>query len=434
MKKELIWIFFSALIVRLVYVGLVYFFKPEGVFVFDSWGYLNLGSNLYHHQVFSQYTDGSFIPDSTRTPIYPLFISLFHLLGINEWGIILSQALASSGIVLSSVIIAKKLGLNKKGLVALSIILIADPVSIFFQSVILSETIFCLALSLAVLMYLNRAYAATGIILGLSILIKPIAFALLLVFLLHLISNRKTTEMPYKKLVYLVLPVLLLSFSWQIRNKLAFDEFFISSIAEVNFLFHTATNIKAKAESLDAKEVEKSYRKDLLGDLDFNKTESIKAFRSRSKRELKHQISQHPIEFLKISSKSFFLFFIKPLRSYFDEQFGIKEAVPLFGVNNNGIGLRDIFKESSALSLSMIVIQGLMLLMILFGFIQQVKSGSVIDKPYYVLLVLLILYFAFASSITEVDARFKLPVFPFIAILGLSSKALNGKQLPSERS
>lgn len=416
-KNKLARIFFWAVAVRLSYLLIVYLINPDGVVVYDSWGYLNLGFNLYHFQEFSQYSDGSFIPDSTRTPVYPLFISLFHLLGLGIWSMLIVQALISSLSVIVIIKITEFVQLGSKTQKVIALLLILDPVSIYFSSVVMSETIFCLLLYLSIYFFIKHRLMFASISLGLTVLCKPIAIYLLILFVVVLLIERKTKLK--ELLIYAGLCFMIIG-SWTYRNQQVFGKTFISSISEVNFLFHTATNIKSKATKRNPKEVEADYRSDLLGDLDWNANSSIPIFMERARAEIKTQVASHPDIFLKLYSRSFVMFFIKPLRSYFDEQFGLSKAESISGVNDSIPGPKQIISNSTWLSLTLSFIQLAILIGIFIGMSMNIGGISFQNRHFW-LFVSIILYFAILSSISEVDARFRLPVFPLMIILGLSS-------------
>lgn len=426
MKKELIAVGTITFILKLIYLLAVYLVNPEGVFVFDSWGYLNLAHNIYHEGIFSQYTDGSLIPDSTRTPLYPLFISLFHWLGLNEWAILIAQVFfwCISSIVLYLTCI--ELGLKKKLALAAGLILAIDPVSSYFASVIMTESLFCMLLLIGVYCLIKERLIISGMVFGLAILCRPIALYLPLLLVVFILIKQKENSIQKlaKSVFYFGLPILLLILHWGIRNKTVFGEFFLSSITEVNLLFHTATNIKAQAAGLDAKAVEMDYREQLLGDLNWNETSSIPTFRARSRDEFYSQLINEPFVFMKIYSRSFLMFFIKPMRSYFDQQLKLGSGGQISGVMNKVPGFKEISSNTSNLALVLVGIQSIIILFLIIGATGNV-FGSELNKNGLILLGLLILYFAASSSLSEVDARFRLPAFPFMIILGLSSRMIS---------
>lgn len=330
-------------------------------------------------------------------------------------------------------IIAYWIGLELKlsalgaGLVA--VILAIEPSSIYFSSVILSETLFCLLLLSTVLLFLKKKYLVAGTLLGLTILCRPIALYLPIIFgIVIMLRKDSPWQFQLKQLVLFLIPIVLCVGGWSLRNKKVFGEHFVTSIGEVNLLFHTSVNIQSIQTGKSAKVIETEYRENLLGDLDWNSASSIPAFRERAKTEFLNQAIGHPGTFLGIYARSFAMFFIKPMRSYFDEQFLLAKAGSISSVLNQTPSIKTIWQNSSWFALCMVVLQGLLITLTLLLLAASLFGTNIIKASFFLILSI-ILYFAAISALSEVDARFRLPVFPFMLILGFSSQ-LNKKLAP----
>lgn len=429
MRHPLFIVFVLAFLVRLGYTMFIQYVNPDGIFMFDSWGYLNIAKNLFENGIFTQMLEEPFTPDSTRTPLYPFFIYLFHEFKLNAVYMMHIQALISAFTILPIFATVRIAGFGTKGGIVTAGLFVMDPVSIFFSNTVMTETLFVFFLSLsiysfsrAVKYHENVSFYGFVIFCSVAALCRPVAL-----YLIPLLgaTYALTRGLGFGNLVFNLFALTLLSAiflgPWFLRNKINYGEPFFSSIGEVNLLFHTATQVRSKVEGRAQKEIEMEYRNDLIGDLDWhNDSTSVNEFRKRSQKEVINVIKAHPYEFALISAKSSIMFFIKPLRSYFDYQLGINRGYdPLTSVTgDSGQSIASgLFGRTSTFALVMVVLQILMLLAVYLGITLSIPVWWKESRQVFLFLSLVVLYFMAVASLTEVDARFRLPVHPILFVL-----------------
>jgi hypothetical protein len=128
-------------------------------------------------------------------------------------------------------------------------------------------------------------------------------------------------------------------------------------------------------------------------------------------------ISKHPGIFIKQWAIGVGYFFLKPMRGYIDNFLGLnKQDYSVVSEKKwSGNLINNLKSKTSSLTQVLVVIQFCLLLLIViagsYGFIKSMRNIEVW------LIVLLVFYFATTSSITEVDARFRIPVVPFLGVL-----------------
>ena len=183
-------IFLIAIIFRIPWVIVVSQF-PDRSMTNDSPGYTEPANYLVRYQAYTH-------PDIERTPTYPLFLALsYWLFGKNQLAVVIFQVVLSLLTIwltyyLGSLVFDKKTALIGSLLIAISLETIIQPVFI------LTETLFAFLLILVNITFLLFArqgkiiwLIASGVLMGLTILCRPVAlyYLIVLLFLLLLISR-----------------------------------------------------------------------------------------------------------------------------------------------------------------------------------------------------------------------------------------------------
>lgn len=186
-SRSIWWIVFAAIILRLSFVLL---FPQEPINKSDALRYVVSARNIVN--------DSGFISSSSRlfhcAPIYPLFLSaIFTFIGENLVIIRILQAIISGLNVYLFYLIGRKAYGKKVGGIAL-IVGCFYPYFIYYSGLILTETvtIFLLSLSVYLLVKLTDKkkvglFFLTGIVFGISALSKSVIFYLIPVFFLFLL-------------------------------------------------------------------------------------------------------------------------------------------------------------------------------------------------------------------------------------------------------
>ncbi|MBN4062056.1 glycosyltransferase family 39 protein [Bacteroidales bacterium AH-315-I05] len=422
------WVFAIAFLLRTIWFIVVFIKNPEGFFLYDSWGYLRLAENIYEHGIFSQGTveSGTLIPDLQRTPLYPLFLLLSSYLYLGAYGVIALQLILSSVSCCIVAFLAKTIFGNEKiGLLA-GILLALDFPSIYFANTILTETLFTFLFLLAISDFVffikrqkNKYLLGCGIWLGLGILCRPAAayFPVLLILILLMLKPVKNNAV---SIVTLIATTLLVVSPWLARNYFVFGSSILSNVGEINLLFHTTASIRSIEESKSMFEIEAEYRKISEEQYNWHKPEDAIRFAEFSRKETIRVISEYPARFTKNYAGSFMFFFIKPLRSYIDQQLGLQHGYdPIASLTDERYSslIKKTLDKSSLLTVCIVAYQSVHLLLLL-GVSTLLIIRNFREKNKWIWLFgAIILYFAALSSITEVDARMRVPVVPYLAIL-----------------
>ena len=226
----------------------VYCFKKA--IAHDSHEYKALAINMLKYHKFSWDS----IPATFRTPGYPMFIaSIYAMFGIKEWIVMIFQVFLSTLSIYFIYLIGRKSCGNLSGLIAAALFSI-DCTSILFSSLFMSETLFVFLLLLGTWLFLKQD-RLSGLMFGISVLIRPIALYLFipLVFL-----HRKLKA----KIVFIIL-FLLPVLPWMVRNYIVYQSPMISSLQGFNLLFLNASLLESEESGVSIEEVQANFSQKL---------------------------------------------------------------------------------------------------------------------------------------------------------------------------
>jgi len=229
---------------------------PEHIYfkdyqVHDSQEYKALAINIIKKHKFSWNDE----PVTFRTPFYPFFISLIFLIfGIKDFPLMFFQVIFSTITVYILYLIAKKV-YNEKVAIISSILFCFDPLSIFYSSLYMSETIFIFLFLLSLYFFAIKNYEISAIFLSFSSLTKPISLYSFLIFL-PFIKKFKNTILFL--LIFSILP-----FLWSLRNYKNYKVFKFTSIDGFNLLYYNASIFESLKENIPIQNVRDSFSKKL---------------------------------------------------------------------------------------------------------------------------------------------------------------------------
>ena len=434
MRYPVFIVFGIAFGIRLAYALLVQYLYPNSIYLYDSWSYLNIAYNLFHDGVYTQMSASPQTPDSTRTPFYPIYIYLFHVLQLHGEWIVYVQAIVGALTASVATHCALLIKRNRFAAFLVGLTVAINIPSIFFANTVLTETWFSFFLVMACYYVIksikyeepnNRILAIVFLVC--AIYTRPGALYLLVAIpaLIVLYNQHGIKYELIQSIKLLVVTVLLLA-PWFYRNKQTFGEPFFSSIAEVNYLFHTASNIKAQVNGTTRHEEEYNYRNAKpLSELNFeHNAHVIPIFRNYAQKEVKSVVQEHPAIAAKIFAKSWVGFFIKPLRSYFNLQLKGKklgDEKPLSMANGKQSYLSGLISTltSDDVFVSVLVVLQLLFFILVYGsFLLSLPLWFKQNPRVFIFLICVILYFSITSSITDLDARFRVPVVSLLVLLG----------------
>lgn len=408
---------------RLTWALLTFFLNPDGIWVYDSFGYWHLGHNLLSHGTFSQATAPPFEPDFFRTPLYPLFLSLFQLLNAGNIVIIIAQVIISSATCYLTYRLAFSFTSNKNISATAALIIAIDIPAIIYTNFILTETLFVflfIAFCIQFMQYLRtkkrKWLIYSSVILGMCILCRPVAlyFPLILILLIFLLNTPLVRSCVHA--FFFTITIIAILSPWIIRNKLAFGELSFTYMGKHSLLAHHAANIMAVKEGKNYFAFESGFRQQVIEKFrkERNDTGRIELrqpalFADYSAREAWKIIFDNPSIFLKEHFKNVFYFFAKPVRAPLDTQPGFRKTYSLKSTPT-------LFSEATLFARIMIVIQMIFLTLVYLACVKGTLTYNK-EKILLLFLVIIILYFSNMTVPPFSDARLRMPVMPLIAVL-----------------
>ena len=243
--KNILLVLLLALILRSL-VLLVALKFPERIISSDTPTYLHPANSLLEGH-------GYTFPGALRTPIYPMFIALIYLaFGNHPVSIVAVQVVVSALNVLLTywtgiLILPKRVSLMGAFLLATSLESIVEP---FF---ILTDTLFTFLFLGAVYTFLRYQTTrrtnwliSSAILIGLSILCRPIAiyYPVAVVILLCLFRKDTWFRAVSNSLMYLAV-VFVVLVAWFVRSEILDGAPILSTIANYNLLFENAASLES---------------------------------------------------------------------------------------------------------------------------------------------------------------------------------------------
>jgi len=206
---------------------------------YDARVYLREAYNIVNHGVFSTAAEAPFAPDNFRTPLYPLFIAFFLYFKMPILFVIIVQNFIAGLIAIVTYRIGLKIfELHSVGVIA-SLLFIFEPASKYWNSILMSDTLFAFLFLVSVYFLINHRIYLSAICLGLATLTRPIGLYFIVIFLLafsiyQFLKARHYADVLKKIVLASVLFLLVLS-PWLGRNKKEFGTFDISGAGLHNF-------------------------------------------------------------------------------------------------------------------------------------------------------------------------------------------------------
>ncbi len=218
-KKDLLIIFFIALIFRLLFLLHPY---ETG----DSCEYRLYALNMIKYHTFSYSREPPIIPSTHRTPVYPLFIAIIYsIFGVKDIFIYVIQALISTVTCLIIYFIALEL-FHKRIIAFLSGVAVAlYPFLSWFVSTVMVETLFAFLLAATLLFIIWgvktnswKLFLTGGVLLGLTTLCKPTTQFLLLFIIFSLWFIYSNKELFFRNSLIFFVGFIICILPWTIRN------------------------------------------------------------------------------------------------------------------------------------------------------------------------------------------------------------------------
>ena len=187
---------------------------------------------------------GTGIPNTFRTPGYPLLLAL---LNGNVSAIVLVQALLAGLTVFLTGLVGLRLFNSRVGFLGAALLAVDIP-SIFSSGMVMSEVLFAFTVVLAAALVLGvvsrKPQAASckpllaGLVLGFAVLVRPVALFAFVPFGVALAAKRN-----WRGLVLMLVAFSLLPGIWVARNYYHFHRFSLTSNGGYNLLYANAASV-----------------------------------------------------------------------------------------------------------------------------------------------------------------------------------------------
>ncbi len=260
----------GSLLLKLAAWGVVLSGDPGRFLMSDSPGYHDPARALLHTGTYAVSPDVPGVPETIRTPGYPLFLAgVYALFGEHYAAAIAAQILLSLATIALVYAMAARLWDARVGLLA-ALLLALDVASFSHALLLLSETLFTLlivAMLAAGVRLLQgtedalrdrlKQAALLGLFLALATMTRPVSYYLVVplgVGALVVGARRWGGRTALAVLGLVVLPVALVAGGWQVRNYRLTGSSALSQIEGVNMLFYRAAAVVALRDGVSLHE------------------------------------------------------------------------------------------------------------------------------------------------------------------------------------
>ena len=403
--------------------------NPDGFFDVDSRGYWALAENLLERGIFSQGTAPPYLPDATRTPVYPLFLAGLRGVGFGPVGVALVQILLSSAIVVGVVVFTRRwVGRLDAALIAGALVALDVP-AISAANSVLTETLFTgllLAATGAFLVALKsprplRAGALAGVLLGAAALCRPAALYLPPIWAaLFVIARGRSGAAPASVAVF-ALAVALVVGPWALRNQRTFGSAGLTTIGYQDLYEFKAAAVVAQVRGQPLHRVQADLRREAAARFDGDPLlEPVRFERSKAPLALAIFLA-HPVETLRSQVATMVGLLVRPLRSTLDLQLGYARfgtSLVSWGGSPDASLLDRLLRSTSGLTLSLVALQIALLAVLWLGV--AVGAGELLRRgrrAELALVAVTVLYFAAVHAGAAAFARYRVPLVPLLALL-----------------
>lgn len=402
----------------------------ESFYAGDTMSYIRPATALIEEGGFN----ANGVPSQHRTLGYCLLLIPGILLGQVESITILAQIFLGC----LSVFLVWKICLSLFGRESIALtgafLLAVEPLSIYYCSKLLSETLFTTALLFFTTVfagYLKNPKPSrllfAALALTLCVYVRPVAYYFPIAAASIVISLGWLKKIPLKRAlvhatVFLGACALLIG-AWQVRNYLKTEYPGFSSITEINLYIYYGNAIKA---ALAGKPYDSSEFMEMWDEFNAHYEKKFPEDKSSGKRfSYMKQVAiriilDHPLIFLKIYLKGLSRILVGPgVNGYLDilnlRTASLKEIWAK--VKDHGVfKILSILKESPQILLANILFGGL--LACYWGLSLMGLGDKNADRLGLALVVIIIAYLAAVSAGPYSYSRFRLPIMPYLCVLG----------------
>lgn len=190
--------------------------------------------------------------ETFRTPGYPLFIAAVQICGGGIRAILTIQCLLDSLAACMAASIAISLGLSRRAALLVGFLWALHPGLILNDVQVLSDS-FANFWTIAAIFLISRSKSVAmsslaGIVLGLSVLIRPLA---ILYLPAALVLSWRQREHRWLTILLLILMTLVPASTWALRNRAAGEGLRVSSVGSINLLYYLAGYVISEERGQD---------------------------------------------------------------------------------------------------------------------------------------------------------------------------------------
>jgi hypothetical protein len=428
LKQYFICILIFAFGIRILLFLITFMNNHDGFLLPDSLGYLQIAENISENGNYSMSESAPYYPDFFRTPLYPAFLFLFRDAGIPI--MILLQVLTGVITCWISMIIAFQLRReNTKVFLLAGLFIAVDIPSIVMGNLIMTETFFTFFLSISILAFIywlknrhKKQLLLSSTFLGLAVLTRPILLFLPAIMILYFIYLCKKSIRQFLATYFLFLiPFIILTGSWALRNYLVHDHIFYSYIGNFNLLYFQAADIYAKEKSIDINSARNELFNSIKDEMDETPFDDPHTFYKKMNHKSFSIILDNPVSALKNMARANFHLFFRPMRENIDHVIGAK---PIYHFEKDYADtelVQDLLSSKNPVFTQILVgFQYFFNLILYIGFafgIFVIRKNKAIV---FWFLILVILYFCLVCSGPEAEARFRVPLIPVLSVISAS--------------
>lgn len=332
------------------------------------------------------------------TPLFPLFLKIFG------YGLLAQFVYVIMFIIILILVYKITLKLSSKKIAIIAILLVSLEPSLFISSLsVAPELLFSFTLTLALyfgvckpMKNIELNYLVLGIILGVSVLIRPIA----LIMIICLVVFWTITYFQTSQTIFLYTSIIstVFALAWSIRNSIVHGFFNISSISANNIFFYEGVPALSEAKGIpfeEAKNIEDALKKQIIGDY----PSVLELYDYNSKRGLE-LIFENPIGWIQSHLNGVG----KVLFGVYKSKYRIIDQ-KVFGVNDQVIQ-----------SIHFIIL-GFITLIIWILFFNGVSKFHKLDVLNSLVFLLILIAILLPATGQVAYARFRSPVVPIICIV-----------------
>ena len=388
----------------------------------DERNYFTLAHSLLAGHGLGQETPDGYVPTSTRTPVYPVFLAFFCSLG----GLIvplLVQVMLSAGLSMAIYLFAVQLERESVGLLA-ALILAIDPATVAGCLYHLTEVLYSVLLftATAILIWAHKKgnifiYLLAGLAMGIATLCRPNTLYVWVWLIPWFLFSMRNISIVSRFASYGI-GFWLTAGLWYLRNYLVFGFFFFTSISSWNLYTYRAAWVEARGADRPYAQVAEEFRSQIereTHDLTNPIPSRVRLCTENSLRVFE----RYPVETAVMLFDGAFRVLLSPSRPLIAD---------LTGLSQGGLGLLSLDGSAAARILKAVqqvtLIDFLLLLPDLFIFgllysgILYLAGWSIAHRHTSFpsgLMLWIALYLLISSAGPEAYARFRIPLTPFLA-------------------